>query len=112
RTTYFNVDIATCMSEAGVDDPEFLKAKCIKVISNGVKDNSKIGFQKSLTDGDFIVLFIGLCIPSKGILEFIEVVKSCHQFNPSIKGRIIGEVIHDSVSLSIKEGVDSGWLQY
>ncbi len=112
RFVYFYPDYGTCMSDAGKFDAEFLSAKQIVVLPNGVEDK---GFDPSLkpsVDVAFTVLFIGFCISSKGINDFLEVIERARVHVPHLKGRIIGDVIDLEIRNKINQAVDRGTVSY
>ena len=90
RFTYFNADFSICLSKKGSVDPIFLRSKKIIIIPSGVKNDMPFVL-KEIGD-QFNVLFAGVCKESKGIIDFIEVIRQCRKNHPNIQGRIIGEL--------------------
>lgn len=106
RYVYNNAARSICLSKAGTIDAQFLRIKSISIIPSGV---SAFTTQSSKKKDQFIVLFAGLCSESKGILDFIEVIKQCQQQNKKIKGRVIGKAFSaieaTALSAAQKEGI-------
>nr|WP_232793697.1 hypothetical protein [Siphonobacter sp. SORGH_AS_0500] len=101
---FFFPEYSICLSSLGKSDPIFLKSHNISVIPNGVENIYRDSLQRNLSD-KFIVLFIGVCRETKGILDFLEVVKQCNSINPLIIGRIIGKTFSDIEEKAIEEAV-------
>lgn len=106
RYVYHHAASAICLSKAGTIDAQFLKIKSIHIIPSGVTPFSS---QASKNKEPFTVLFAGLCSASKGILDFIEVIKQCQQQNKKIKGRVIGKAFSameaNALSTAQQEGI-------
>lgn len=107
---YYHVAHAICFSERGKKDPMALKAKKIHLIPSGVED-MKITVPIQQKEG-FTILFAGLCSESKGILDFITVIRKCNKINPAIKGRIIGKIFSEKEEQIITEACGEGIVRY
>lgn len=110
RFVYENVAYAICFSQLGKKDPVALKAKNIHLIPSGVED-LKITVPIQQKEG-FTILFAGLCSESKGIIDFITVIRNCNKINPSIKGRIIGKIFSEKEEQIITEACGEGIVRY
>ncbi|MDO9155843.1 MAG: hypothetical protein Q7U17_03155, partial [Sediminibacterium sp.] len=118
---YFKPAYAICLSKAGRVDPEFLEAQQIDIIPSGVEaftsavDSSDVGMSKinklseMKIDRPFTVLFAGLCSASKGILDFIEVLRICREQNQRIVGKVMGKAFssieEEALAKAEKEGI-------
>jgi glycosyltransferase involved in cell wall biosynthesis len=103
RFVYFKADYSICLSKAGRIDPEFLQSKQIDIIPSGVEafagpvtselveSAQSVMINPSRDKQTFVVLFAGLCSTSKGILDFIEVIRICHQQDAGIIGKVMGK---------------------
>ncbi len=110
RFAYFNADYSICLSEYGKKDPMYLRSKEILVIPSGVED---AGSHLPKENGDgFIVLFAGLCSKSKGILDFIEVIRYCKNINPRIQGKILGKIYSSTEETVLNKAVEEGYILY
>ncbi|WP_295234360.1 glycosyltransferase family 4 protein [Sediminibacterium sp.] len=121
RYVYFKPAYAICLSKAGRVDPEFLQAQQIEIIPSGVEaftsaaGSSEVGtsqinnISEVKIDQPFTVLFAGLCSASKGILDFIEVLRICRQQNQRIVGKVMGKAFstieEQALSNAEKEGI-------
>jgi len=110
RFAYYHAAHAICFSERGKIDPIALKAKNIHIIPSGVED-LKTDTPLQQKQG-FTVLFAGLCSESKGILDFITVIRKCNEINPLIKGRIIGKIFSDKEETIIINACGEGIVRY
>jgi len=110
RFVYYNVAHAICFSERGKKDPDALHAKSIHIIPSGVED-MKITVPIQQKEG-FTVLFAGLCSESKGIIDFITVIRKCNKVNHAIKGRIIGKIFSEKEEQIITEACGEGIVRY
>lgn len=110
RFVYYHAAHAICFSERGEKDPRTLKIKNIHIIPSGVED-MKITVPIQQKEG-FTVLFAGLCSESKGIIDFITVIRKCNKINPAIKGRIIGKIFGDKEEQIITEACGEGIVRY
>jgi len=107
RYVYFKADYSICLSKAGRIDPEFLQSKKIDIIPSGVVPFDKqsistvavankirqvvIDETDTKMEEPFVVLFAGLCSQSKGIFDFIEVIRLCHEQDARIVGKVMGK---------------------
>lgn len=120
RFVYFKPASAICLSEGGKVDPLFLEANNIHIIPSGVEAfqssspndsvNSTTGnIEQNHSDDKFTVLFAGLCSASKGILDFIQVIRQANQQNPNINGVVIGKAYSaleaNALEAAEKEGI-------
>lgn len=110
RFVYYHAAHAICFSQKGEKDPRALKTKNIHIIPSGVED-MKITVPIQQKEG-FTVLFAGLCSESKGIIDFITVIRKCNKVNPAIKGRIIGKIFSDKEEQIITEACGEGIVRY
>lgn len=110
RFVYCKADYSICLSEQGKKDPEFLQSKKIWVIPSGVEDIGYIDVEKK--QEQFIVLFAGLCSETKGILDFIEIIRSAKKSNPNIHGKIIGKIFSSKEATLIKTAVSEELVSY
>ncbi len=110
RFVYFKADYAICLSEQGKKDPEFLQSKKIYIIPSGVEDIGNRDVDKK--NEQFIVLFAGLCCESKGVLTFIEIIRSAKKTNPHIHGKILGKIFSAKEATSINAAVSEGLISY
>jgi glycosyltransferase involved in cell wall biosynthesis len=110
RYVYFNAEQAICLSKAGTIDAHFLQIKSINIIASGVASFTSAKFSKE--QDSFIVLFAGLCSESKGILDFIAVLKQSRKFNNQIKGRVIGKPSSALEANALMEAEKEGILEY
>jgi glycosyltransferase involved in cell wall biosynthesis len=112
RFTFFNPTYSICLSKLGTKDPLFLNCKDIKIIPSGV-DNIICKSKTNLTDNNkFVVLFVGVCRETKGILDFIKIIEVCNKNNDRIVGRVIGKAFSEKEELAINNAVNSGILIY
>lgn len=110
RFCYFEASHAICLSEQGKKDPLFLKSKNIAIIPSGTED---IGFERlTVTKDRFIVLFAGLCSESKGILDFIAVLRKAQQTNRSIFGVVLGKPFSAVEKNAIDRAVEEGLIGF
>jgi glycosyltransferase involved in cell wall biosynthesis len=111
RFCYFNAACSICLSEQGKTDPTFLRSKKIVVIPSGVED---IGHapEKIPTDGHCTVLFAGLCSESKGILDFIAILRTARLQNPAIRGQVLGKPFSEKENSEINKAVAEGILNF
>lgn len=107
---YFNAEKAICLSKAGTIDAHFLKIDSISIIVSGVEP-FKTTVQTKKQDS-FIVLFAGLCSQSKGILDFIAVIRQSRKINNQIKGRVIGKPSSILEANALLEAEKEGILEY
>jgi glycosyltransferase involved in cell wall biosynthesis len=124
RYVYFNADYSICLSKAGQIDPAFLQSKKIDIIPSGVEAfagpvNSELveSAQSVLIDPSrdkqtFVVLFAGLCSKSKGILDFIEVIRICHQQDARIVGKVMGKAYSELEENALNEATAEGILHF
>lgn len=110
RFVYRYAAYAICFSELGKKDPQLLKIKNIHVIPSGVED-MKITVPVQQKEG-FTILFAGLCSESKGIIDFITVIRKCNKVNPAIKGRIIGKIFSEKEEQIITAACGEGIVRY
>lgn len=110
RFVYYRAAHAICFSKKGEKDPRALKIKNVHIIPSGVED-MKITVPIQQKEG-FTVLFAGLCSESKGIIDFITVIRKCNKVNPAIKGRIIGKIFSDKEEQIITEACGEGIVRY
>ncbi len=111
RYVYYNADHSICLSRAGTIDPEKLQSKTITIIPTGVADNGFIA-ERVAIDKNFTVLFAGICRESKGIADFINVIRQCRMHNKNITGIIIGYIFSEKENLLIKQAVQEGVISY
>lgn len=110
RLTYFYADHAICLSEYGKKDPQFLRSKNIVVIPSGAEDT---GYDHTKNnDGNFVILFAGLCCESKGILEFIEVIRTAKNSTNRIKGKVLGKIFSSKENAFIQAAINEGLISY
>jgi glycosyltransferase involved in cell wall biosynthesis len=124
RYVYFTADYSICLSKAGQIDPAFLQSKKIDIIPSGVEAfagpvNSELveSAQSVLIDPSrdkqtFVVLFAGLCSKSKGILDFIEVIRICHQQDARIVGKVMGKAYSELEENALNEATAEGILHF
>jgi glycosyltransferase involved in cell wall biosynthesis len=123
RYVYFKADYSICLSKSGRIDPEFLQSKQIDIIPSGVeafanetKQNNPWQANINKTDATmeepFVVLFAGLCSVSKGILNFIEVIRLCRQHNRQIIGKVMGKAYSAIEEQAIMDAKAAGLLHF
>ncbi|MDO8997118.1 MAG: glycosyltransferase family 4 protein [Sediminibacterium sp.] len=130
RYVYFKPDYAICLSKAGRIDPEFLQAQQIDIIPSGVeaftsgagssevgtsetnRENLNVESAKNPSKEHFLVLFAGLCSTSKGILDFIEVLRICRQKNKRIVGKVMGKAFSSIEEQALSNAEKEGILVY
>lgn len=124
RYVYFKPAYAICLSKAGRIDPEFLQAQEIDIIPSGVEAftsaagsrevgrsqiNKENQYLEYPNQERFVVLFAGLCSASKGILDFIEVLRICREQNQRIVGKVMGKAFscieEEALAKAEKEGI-------
>jgi glycosyltransferase involved in cell wall biosynthesis len=110
RYVYFNAEQAICLSKAGTIDAHFLQIDSISIIATGVEPFTTTKLPK--VQDSFIVLFAGLCSQSKGILDFIAVIRESRQLNKQIKGRVIGKPSSSIEANALYEAEKEGILEY
>ena len=110
RYVYFNAEQAICLSKAGAIDAHFLKIDAISIIASGVEPFTTTSLSKD--QNKFFVLFAGLCSQSKGILDFIAVIRQSKQLNNQIKGRVIGKPSSILEANALLEAEKEGILEY
>jgi glycosyltransferase involved in cell wall biosynthesis len=101
------------MSNSGMKDPIFLKSQNINLIPYGVEDffqNRDVLSKKK--NGKFVILFVGICRESKGIIDFVNIINLANKVNKNISGRIIGKIFGKKEDQVIKEGVKKGFISY
>lgn len=59
-------------------------------------DVAKLRLELDIVDGDFVVLMVARLIQSKGVVEFIEMAKSCHKIDRTIKFLLVAPKESDS----------------
>lgn len=109
RFTYFKSTFSICLSKYGKKDPIALHSKNILLIPSGVED---MGYENQKVDTTFIVLFAGLCCESKGILDFIKIIRIAKKRNPIIMGKVIGKVFSNKEKIAIEVAVEEGLITY
>lgn len=73
RRAYFHPDVAIALSGRSRSDAEFLLARHVAVVPNGVPDDAVSFGRLSRSQGELpVVLFTGVVRPSKGVLELLE----------------------------------------
>lgn len=108
--TYSDADHSICLSNSGIKDPQFLRSKQIHVIPSGVTD---MGMRGTLSQKKhFRVLFVGLCSESKGVLDFIEVIREARKTHPRIRGKLVGKVASPKELSAIEQAAHEGMLVY
>lgn len=128
RYVYFNADYSICLSKAGQIDPAFLQSKKIDIIPSGVEAFRETAIsavaavsnieQVAINEADkiikkpFVVLFAGLCSKSKGILDFIEVIRICHQQDARIVGKVMGKAYSELEENALNEATAEGILHF
>lgn len=124
RYVYFKPAYAICLSKAGRIDPEFLQAQEIDIIPSGVEAFTSAAGSREVgtsqinkgnqyleypNEEPFVVLFAGLCSASKGILDFIEVLRICREQNQRIVGKVMGKAFssieEEALAKAEKEGI-------
>jgi len=110
RYAYFNADKAICLSRAGTIDADFLEIASISIIASGVEPFTL--HQTTKNQDPFLVLFAGLCSESKGILDFIAVIRQSRQVNNRIKGRVIGKPSSPIEAIALLEAEKEGIIEY
>ncbi len=110
RFVYFNNEYAVCLSRYGHRDPLFLQTRTIVTIPSGV--TNKHAFHEKTVTGACTVLFAGVCRESKGVLDFIEVIRQCRLANGQVTGRIIGEIFDEKERLAITRAQEAGIIRY
>ena len=109
RFAYFNATYSICLSEYGKKDPIALQSKNIILVPSGVDD---MGYKIRKDNESFIVLFTGLCSESKGILDFIEIIRISQKSDPRIKGRVLGKLFSIKEENAIHKAVEEGLITY
>lgn len=124
RFVYFKADYSICLSKAGRIDPEFLQSKKIDIIPSGVEafagpvtselvDSAQsVMINPSRNKQTFVVLFAGLCSKSKGILDFIEVIRICHQQDARITGKVMGKAYSTLEEEALNAATAEGLLHF
>jgi glycosyltransferase involved in cell wall biosynthesis len=108
-----NPEYAICMSEAGKRDPVFLGCKTIVLIPYGVDDLvRKEVRQATASKKDFTILFVGVCRESKGILDFLEILKKARLKNNTIIGRVVGKAFGLKEQEALKQASAAGIIKY
>ncbi|NBA85276.1 glycosyltransferase [Emticicia sp. CRIBPO] len=110
KYAFFNPEHSICMSQTGLKDPIFLESKQNTIIPYGVEDISKQA--KKTRSKIFQVLFVGVCRESKGILDFIEIIKVANSVDKRVIGRIVGKAFSMKEETAIKEAVNLGIVIY
>ncbi len=109
---FFYPDYAICMSEAGKSDPLFLKCKNIAIIPYGV-DDLLTSNQINKNDSDkFHVLFVGVCRESKGILDFLDVIRQANSIDKRIVGQVVGKAFDRKEAFALDQAVAEGLITY
>jgi glycosyltransferase involved in cell wall biosynthesis len=92
RLTYYKPDLAIKLSENGTNDDECFKAKKIKIIPNGIRDDA-LTFQAERFKKYPVptVLYIGAISESKGIYTLLNIVKILKQEIVEVNFRVVGE---------------------
>jgi glycosyltransferase involved in cell wall biosynthesis len=110
KFVYTRADHSICLSDSGRRDPLFLQSKHIHIIPTGVYD---IGLmERRLQEKHVDVLFVGLCSESKGILDFIEVIREARKIHPRIRGRVVGKMASPKEQLAIEQAIRQEILVY
>jgi len=118
RYVYFKPAYAICLSKAGRIDPEFLQAQQIDIIPSGVEaftthiEKMNKSAEASSNMQPFVVLFAGLCSKSKGILDFIEVLRICREQNQRIVGKVMGKAFSPIEEQALAKAEKEGMLIY
>jgi glycosyltransferase involved in cell wall biosynthesis len=108
---YLNADQSICLSSAGTGDPIILKSKKIIIIPSGVPDPGFISVGKP-ENTNFNVLFAGVCRETKGVADFIEVIRKCRKHSKIIKGTIIGHIFSEKENKIITQAVKEDLISY
>lgn len=123
RYVYFKAEYAICLSKAGSIDPAFLQSKKIDIIPSGVESfanepeannlgQATINKTDATMEQPFVVLFAGLCSASKGILDFIEVLRLCRQQNKQIVGKVMGKAYSAVEEQALIDATAAGLLHF
>ncbi|MBD1393326.1 glycosyltransferase family 4 protein [Mucilaginibacter glaciei] len=110
KIAYFAPYHSICMSNYGKRDPQFLQSKAISIIPYGVPDNS-VNLQGNAKEV-FNVLFVAVCRESKGILDFIKIIRSAKARLPKITGTVMGETGPGKELDLINQAVAEGLITY
>src|SRR5690606_22132381 len=110
RFCYYRADHAICLNEAGLVDRIKLEILNTTIIPNGVDDLSS--FKSKKNSDCFKVLFVGVCRETKGVIDFVRIVKRANVLNPKIKGVIVGKIYVEKEKTSIEEAVKVGCIDY
>ncbi|MCF0062721.1 glycosyltransferase family 4 protein [Dyadobacter chenwenxiniae] len=106
---FFYPDYSICMSESGTADPLFLKCKDITIIPYGVDDLRIAGDIQKQNQDRFSVLFVGVCRETKGILDYLDVIRRANKIDPRIRGQVVGKAFGtkeaNALDLAVKEGL-------
>lgn len=110
RFAYFRPTHAICLSESGKTDPLFLKAKHIHIIHSGVDSIGQS--MQAKVPGQFTVLFAGLCSESKGILDYLQVIRLANAQHPGIHGVLLGNINSEKEASQIRQAEREGIVSY
>ena len=108
---YAKPDHAICMSPFGSRDPLFLQAKQITYIPYGITANT-IETVKKISDDIITVLFVGVCRETKGILDFIEIIRMARLSGHNIVGKIVGNIFSEKEKNAIDAAVSEKIVTY
>ncbi len=111
RFCYYGADCSICLSQLGATDPEQLLSKKTVYIPSGVADHG-CPLPGKRMQPTFTVLFAGVCKESKGILDFIAVLKLCRKQNPYITGCVMGKIFAEKEQKAILQAVTEGILRF
>lgn len=105
-----NVAYGICLNQSGTKDPIYLGIKDIEVIPNGV--DNLISFKQPRPHHIFNVLFVGVCRETKGIIDYVSIIRRANELNPTIKGIVVGKIFGEKEQKAIDEGVSGGFIEY
>lgn len=110
---YWNPDIAIHLSSINPKDGQYLHAKRIEIVPNGLEDCflPEARIDKS-SKPNINILYVGALHKSKGIYNFIEAAKILLEENKNLIFSILGEFYDRQVEKDIRYMIDKNNLQY
>lgn len=107
RTVYFEPDLAIQLSEYNPPDGEFIKAKKIATVPNGIHDYyTEFGTRHIKNNRSVNLLYIGSIRETKGVFDLLEAcnkLKEMFKFTLFLVGQFADNVTKDRVYKTVKE---------
>lgn len=107
RMVYFEPDLAIQLSEYNPSDGEFIKARKITTVPNGIHDHySEFGTTHNKENGNLNLLYIGSIRETKGVFDLLEacnILKEKFDFTLFLVGQFSDKVTKDRIHKTVIE---------